>query len=227
MTGFNIMQHNYKESLISTLKSEYKHFPQITLPEPQGSFIESMLLMNPNLSLGGSFALEICGLLNDNARTKYPEHKQHIRDVDFNSNIIISEEKLLEMCDFFHLEKSPSQYYKIENGRHSLLKKDISKGPVRDNDYNVDIFHNHTFTTLSLPYNGKSINITHPKDIIAEKQRYALDYSYTNRLKHEKDIQIVMNLPNMSHIMWKISRVCKLQNSIRNLEEITSKITDI
>lgn len=168
------------------------------LPEKYENVILPMMFTNPKLTLGGSLALYILGLIKYDLSNRTP-------DIDFSLTEALEEEDLSWMMSFFELKPSSQPSYDnkefntidLLKNELILLEKDVQLDFTKVDEnwgkyYKVDIFNKDYLPKkdwFELDYFGTKIKITHPSIIFAAKMKYATDLKVGKQRKHFNDIQ--------------------------------------
>lgn len=168
------------------------------LPGKYEDVILPMMFTNPKLTLGGSLALYILGLIKYNFSGRTP-------DIDFSLTEALDEEDLTWLMNFFELKPaSKPAYDNVEFNTENLidhelilLEKDIEIDFINSDSswekyFKVDIFNKNYLPKkdwFELDYFGTKIKMTHPSVIFAAKMKYATDLKVGKQRKHFDDIQ--------------------------------------
>lgn len=188
------------------------------LPEKYENIILPLLSINSKLSLGGSLALYILGIMDC-------DFSKRRADIDISLSEPLTEEELLIIKDFFDLSflvgkgdydviiepprpiSDIPQEVKLEqkSASHFLgkeliqLKNDFIKIDIFNREYMTNIFD-----TFYLRYKEDyEIKITFPSIILSYKYRYAINPWVGSNQKHLNDLSNI-NFNKLSNILGNI-----------------------
>lgn len=186
------------------------------LPEEYENIILPLLSINPKLSLGGSLALYILGIMDC-------DFSKRRADIDISISEPLTEEELLTIKDFFDLGfnvlqgdydvivvnnnfTTPIGEVKFEQKpvSHFLTKSLIQ---LKNDSIKIDIFNKEymkdKFDIFYLRYKDYEIKITYPSIILSYKFRYSINPYVGASTKHRRDLQQI-NLNNLPNILGNI-----------------------